>query len=262
MAEPTLSGEFIKLRREVGYKLGFGRDVESFSVDELEAVDSCIESGLRQFYSPPLLPNQPKSHSWSFLFAALTVTTVADQYNYDLPDDFRDIDRYLTYPIDEKNYVRIEYTSESMLRHFQANAENSGDPRMFAIIPKASTPSASAGQRWELWLFPTPSEVWALRGRYAINPNMITTAAPFPYGAMEHYETILHSCLAVAEEREDDNEGISRKRFLENLAASISRDMEKEGMNLGYNNDGPMPQDPRYWNLSSTGHAYNGTTYP
>ena len=54
-------------------------------------------------------------------------------------------------------------------------------------------------------------------------PDYLSTPFPYAYGGAEHAETILESCLAVAELRLDDMAGPHNQQFMARLAASISR---------------------------------------
>ena len=74
-----------------------------------------------------------------------------------------------------------------------------GPPKRFAVRPKAGTPTAGAGQRFELLTFPTTDAARTINYRYSIQPNAVTDAAPYPLGGAQHGETLMLACLARAE---------------------------------------------------------------
>lgn len=77
MAEPTLSLSYSDLQAEVGEYLGYGRTPGKWSDEQTAQVAACIASGLRQFYFPKPIGNQPIAHEWSFLKPTTTLTTSA-----------------------------------------------------------------------------------------------------------------------------------------------------------------------------------------
>jgi hypothetical protein len=84
---------------------------------------------------------------------------------------------------------------------------------------------------------------------------------------MAHAETLLQSCLAVAEFRMNDEKGIHWTTFMERLTASIASDSEAMVPEfLGYNEDGSdftqqYTRSGRWWNREDTRVTYNGVQY-
>ena len=78
--ESSLSIGYQDLQTKVGYALGYGRDSTAWTTNDLLDIDDCIESGLRQFYYPPILPGQKAAHEWTFLrpVDSLTIGPTAD----------------------------------------------------------------------------------------------------------------------------------------------------------------------------------------
>lgn len=68
---------FPALEKAVGYIMGWDPDSANWSADETALGSEIVQSGLRQFYSPPLLPNQSIAHEWTFLRPVTTLTTSA-----------------------------------------------------------------------------------------------------------------------------------------------------------------------------------------
>ncbi|MDO8302148.1 MAG: hypothetical protein Q7T18_02805 [Sedimentisphaerales bacterium] len=236
MPEPTLSISYTELLSEVGRYLGYGRDTAQWSEEERTDVDSVINSGLRQFYVPPPISENDKSHSWSFLKPIDAVTTIAGQSIYDMPDDFGGIEGDLTYEAGSgRQFVRV--AGEGLVRNLQSSNSHNGAPSVAAIRPKVS--DGTTGQRFEIVFWKTPDSVYVLSYRKLILMSKLSETNPYPLGGMQHGETILESCLSVAEQRLNDGQkGQHWGQFMTRLAASIMYERRSftPGF-LGYNGD-------------------------
>lgn len=221
MAESSLSVGRPELRREVGRFLGIGRNPDNWSADEVTDVDDLINAGLRNFYFPEV---NGETYEWSFLRPITTLTTVAGTSAYDLPDDYGAHFGRLTYPAGSSTfYPPIPIISEEMLRSRAANLSTSSHPKVAAVRPKAY--DATTGQRWEILFWPTPNAAYTLSYRYQANPSALSDSLPYALGGMKHAETILESCLAVAESRMDDAVTTQHQaRFKSCLAMSVAQD--------------------------------------
>ena len=81
--------------------------------------------------------------------------------------------------------------------------------------------------------------MYVLSYRKLILLNKLSQTNPYPLGGMQHGETILESCLSIAEQRLNDGQkGQHWQQFMTRLAASISYDRRSftPGF-LGYNAD-------------------------
>jgi hypothetical protein len=312
MAESTASLGYDDLRKEIGAYLGFGRTTASWSTGQADTIASCLQSGLRQFYTPPVLQGEMYAHEWSFLRPQATMTIWASvqentsvtatgvagastttitasvstfvpsmvgaeiEFNgltgaypivsytsptvvvvdglvptpatartfsidasgdYRLPDDFAQLDGPISFSTQQIGGV-IQQTGESIIRERRQEFTGTGQPTIAAVIPRTlGVVGATAGQRFDLAVFPTPDFNYTVRYRYRVHPNAIA-ASGYPYGGLAHAETILASCLSVAERRVNDRAGEQHVNFLERLRASVSMDRMGEADTLGYNGDG------------------------
>jgi hypothetical protein len=118
--------------------------------------------------------------------------------------------------------ARISVVDEASLRQLEQTAPLSGVPKYAAVRPRRS--EGDGTQRWEVLFYPTPNDNRTLYYRYSVAPPPISAERKWPYGGKQHAETILQSCLAVAEEREAKAQGPATARFMERLAASIQLD--------------------------------------
>ena len=65
-----------------------------------------------------------------------------------------------------------------------------------------------------MYLWPTPDSTYTLSYRYKALVAKLTSAAPYPLGGQAHAQTIEAACLAIAEERLNDERGIKHMRWL------------------------------------------------
>ncbi len=121
-------------------------------------------------------------------------------------------------------------------RMLQQNFGVTQKPVYCATYPKQS--DQTQGQRWAISFFPVPDNQYTLTYSSNVLPSALSVTNPFPLGGAAHGETILESCLAVAESRLQDEQGNHQEKFLERLQASIAVDTrDNKPAYLGYNGD-------------------------
>jgi len=219
MSSLSLSLDY--LRREVSDFLAWGRTYLTLSNDQQGRVDSVIESGLRQFYFPMPISGETTAHEWSFLTPQASVTLEAGTNTYDAPVDFGGLVGRMTYA-EDTGRVSVVQTSEYIIRNRYQHEGQSGIASLVAVLPKKELATSKQGFQFVFW--PKPNAADVLTYRYVVQPNKLTQDTHYPYGGMVHAETILQSCLDVAEARLNDEQGVQHQRFLQRLAASIAHD--------------------------------------
>jgi len=227
-----------QLRREVSDYFGYVEPYDRLNTLQQRQVDSAISRGLRQFYYPEPLRNESFSHSWSFLKPSVAFDLVADKNRYTLPMDFGGIEGDLHYETDadtKLRNVRVRVTSISEINEAerQQKWEGTGVPHLAAIEPRELIGSSSTSTRYVLRLYPTPDAVYSMRMRYnAFGPSVSVdgdddhgTNRYLP-GSAQHAETIVSSCLCIAEQIADSRNRNSRMQdqYQRRLAASIMLD--------------------------------------
>jgi hypothetical protein len=233
----SLAITYNELQQAIGRYLGYGRTVygPDDGSQEWADIEDCIKSGLRQFYVPPPMQGQPGSHQWSFLRPVTTLVLAAGVGDYNLPNDFGGLHGDLANPASELSKP-VVVTSESALRALRQSSPQSGKPKQAAIRPKAT--DGAAAQKFEIILWPVPDCQIELTYKYFVLPQTLSNQNPYPYGGQSHSETILESCLAIAEQRLNDTKGIHWEKFMARLSASIQIDRKTSGADfLGYNAD-------------------------
>jgi hypothetical protein len=238
VAESSLSIKYADLLAEVGRYLGYGRDTAQWSGDERADVDTAIDSGLRQFYVPPPLPNDRLGsfigHQWSFLRPVDILVTAVGTSAYDMPDDFGGLQGGFTFNAGSDRKTTVVTVGEGQIRALQQQSSRTGPPTFAAIRPKAS--DGSIGTRYEVVFWPTPDAVYTLLYRKVALALRLSDAYPYPLGGMEHGETIMAACLAAAEKRMTNTKGVHWDTFIERLNASVAKDRDVSTPDfMGYN---------------------------
>jgi len=251
MAESTLSISYTDLQKEVGHFLGYKGESATWGADKVAEVDRYIQSGVRRFYYPPAMEGVEAGYEWSFMRPTATIETVAAGEAQDLPDDFGRIigDLFCTPDVSRNSIVVV---GEGRMLSLWQRGDPAGLPRYAAVRHKES--DGATGQRLQVMWWPVPSDAFTITYRYESYAGKLTTAKPYPLGGMRHSELILESCLAVAEQRANDELGLHGERFGALLAAGIAQDRRNGPRHYGHLGKGTVPA------LSSD--RFGVSTYP
>jgi hypothetical protein len=230
----SLHVDYNTLLREVGRMLGIDRDKGFFEPDQLTDIKDIIAAGLRRHYwhavvlGPDEKPLPP--HSWSYLKPVRTLDLKSDTSTYDLPEDFGElIEPVFTWAANAAN-APIAVVSERHLRSLASQANRTGVPRYAALRPKSETGGI---QRQEVVFYPTPTADATISYRSSIIPQELDEDHPYPLGGAQHSEAILEACLAEAEVKLHDAEGVHSKRYAEALLAAIQSDQKLNALEDG-----------------------------
>jgi len=256
MAESSLSQGFPDFQSAVAFFLGYGVTSTNWTAAQLAEINEIVNAGYRQFLFPPPLDGGT-AHDWSFLKPETTLTTTAALAYYTLPDDFGTILGDLTYGPNEYWSV-VKVIGEGAIRELMQRGINSGRPMYASITPLAA--AGTTGQRFQINFWPVPTGVYHLTYRYIPNVAALASGVPYAWGGMPHSDTILQSCLAIAEQRRDDTLDLHTTKFKERLAASIAFDRRQTQANFGRNLDNSDSRDyPRPVRIDSV--TFNGGHY-
>jgi len=161
------------------------------------------------------------------------------QDNYTLPDDFGRLISPLTYVEKENAWYSVEIVGEGRIRELRQRdyiGTNGSKPQVAAIRTKNS--GIETGTRKEIMFWPAVSGAYVLKMQYRVRPQDDLGDTDIPYGGTDHAEAILYSCLAEAERRLDETQGVYNQRFIVALASSIDLDSRSSvPQTLGYNAD-------------------------
>jgi len=161
MAESALSMTIWNVLERVADSMGYTHRPGG---DAWEVVKAIVESGYRQ-YLFPVIPAEKTPHKWSWLSPTATLALAADDYDYDLPEDFGGLVGTFTYAADVRERP-IQIVGEGKIRELRAASDEDGDPWFVAVRPKAFT--IATGQRWEAIFYPTPDQVRTMTYRYDV----------------------------------------------------------------------------------------------
>jgi hypothetical protein len=235
--EPSLSLKLDDFRMEVGYYLGYGRNIAVWGEQEIADVKTCVDSGVRNFYYP-IPPGETMRYDWSFMCPMREMTIAEGESEVDLPDDFGGIegDVFVT-NADGTNGIEVKVENEGAIRRrFLVCADATGRPWAAAVAQPKET-STGTGQRAKLAVYPTTDDEYTLRFKYYVLGDALTESRPYPLGGSEHAETVLESCLAVAELRILGRKGEHGFEFDRRLMASVNQDRRLKPQYTGYNAD-------------------------
>jgi len=200
MAESTLSLTRDDLRSEVGLKLGYGLDVSGWTPEQIARIDLAVRDGLAQFYFP-VTQDQKTVYEWSFLTPTDTLSLTSGDQDYDLPDDCDGIiERFIITAGSSDATVIPVVEMDELLQLSTSEAASNALPRIAAVRPKSTDPTTSQSQRYEALFYPTPDGSYTASYDYPVQVDSIGTTNTYLPGGASHSQTIVQSCLAVAEQ--------------------------------------------------------------
>lgn len=188
------------------------------------------------------------------------IITIDSEDTFTMPFDYAGMsgEGNFTYQNDENKMQRIVMTSDVNIRHLRQTTISTGTPYLVAISPK--TTDGTQGQRWEAMFHRPPNDVLILEYRYYVLPDaLVLDDLEYPYGSAAHSETILESCIAIAESREKDGgTGEHQARFTGLLQSSMDHDrsLAVPIVKFGYNRDGSDDFERDYYWRSRNNHCW------
>jgi len=224
MAESSLSIGFVDLEKEVGSFLGYGRTPDNWSAAQETDIDAAVQSGVRQVYYPPAVDKSTIGYEWSWLRPGFTFDIEDGEGDYDLPDDFGRLIGSLYYSANEYR-SSITIVSIGRILALRASTGLTGAPYYAATRYKTS--DGSDGQRQEILFYPEPDSDWTLYGSYEAYSGALSDSYPYPLGGMQLAELYIESCLAIAEQRFNDEIGIHNQKFSALLVDAVARDSKR-----------------------------------
>lgn len=305
MAEATLTLSLTNLRdRITEYVYGGNSDYSTMTTAEKARVDRILDSGLRQFYQPPIERTGGRAHEWSFLTTTATITMVAaystgtltvasgvatlvsgtfpswaasgmlrvegtdysintrdsdtqvtlddltltdssvstwevHQDDYDLPDAFGHMTNTPpTYAQADDVWHEVQIVGEARIRSLRQRDILSAVDKPYLAAIRTKNKATASGTRQEIMFYPRVTDAATFTYRYRARADALGTSDTYAWGASDHSETILASCLAAAELLVEESRGAYWDQFQQRLAASIAFDgRANRPERLGYNGD-------------------------
>ncbi len=142
---------------------------------------------------------------------------------YDLPDDFAMLDGEMVYATGSSVLRQtVERVSEKQVLSELTTWVTASYPRWCAVRPK--TIDMTDHTLYEMVLCPTPDSAYTFYYHYRVAIPSLDTSNTTPPGGDAHGELYLEACLAAAEQKLHDTQGLHSARFMECLIASVSHD--------------------------------------
>lgn len=177
----------------------------------------------------------------------------------DMPDSFGRIIGDLHFEADVCS-VSVPIVSNHRMQLLRQQSVDEGRPLYVAVRFKDD---AGTGQRQEIMWWPIPDDEYEMTYRYEAFTGKLATGE-YPVGGMKYSEVILESCLAIAEQRADDEKGLHWDNFTRLLAAAIAQDRKNGAGYFGPMSKGEMNDNVgslRRLGSSSYDITYKGSTW-
>jgi hypothetical protein len=222
------------LKRRIGYSRKCGPNPETWTHKEAQEIQLILQTGLRKFYHPPVLPGEKDRHEWSFLMVRSRISIQDGVYEYDFPDDYAMIDGNVDFVSETSRYEPLRVVDEHRINSLLQRDDSAGRPIMVSFVAKKLSP---LGTQWKMLVYPIPDGSYTLDYKYLVNPMAGTDERELPFGGEVHAQTIIEACLAASEEL-DGQPGVHSKLFMDNMRASVAHDRSiMSSASLGYNGD-------------------------
>lgn len=233
MTLPSSVAEFANLQAIIGEYLGAG--ASSWDSDDTARIQRVIDSGYELY-------RLGGGHRWSWLYPIRSITTAADQYAYDLPEEFGGIIGPLTWSAENGNSrFELPVIGESQIRIMRQGNVSTGRPTYCAYRPKQH--SSTTGQRFELIFAVTPDAEYTFEFCMAVLCPPLSATNKYPVGGPMYSQLLIAACLSVAESRYKRAETQKREEFNAALAAAVAQDSAEAPDTVGqYGADGANDQ--------------------
>lgn len=144
--------------------------------------------------------------------------------NYDLPDSFNRLIGDLHYAADEYR-EGIVLVPVGTLEEMRAHDDQSNAPQFCATRYKSS--DGTTGQRQEILFWPEPDVYYPLTYNFEAYAGQLSDTYAYPLGGMHLSELYTESCLAVAEQRINNEPGVHTQAYGMLLQDAIARDRKR-----------------------------------
>lgn len=225
----TMHVSYSELCEVVARYLGY--QPEALTDDQQTEVDSYVQAGIRNFYFPQAINNVEAGYEWSFMRPVATITTLPNVSIVPLPADLARVIGDLHFDASEHYAPSVIQVSEHRLYSLVQARPFSGRPKCFATRFKRLY--GAHGQVQELLLWPAPILAYTFTYRYEAYNGKLSAANPAPLGGARYSELITESCLAIAEQRANDEHGLHSERFVALLVAGIEMDRRNSARYYG-----------------------------
>ena len=230
MTESTLSISRSDLDRRIGMRLGYGNKVSAYNPEQLETIGLIRQDALSRFYFPTVA-GESRCHEWSFLRIEQSINLTAGVATYSLPDSSAgELESLQVTSASGKSLIEI-VTQASLTQSRGSESASNGVPLYGAVQVVGHTTSASAGQRWQVELYPTPDAAYVLAYTSSVLPDGLSdTLDYYPLGSAIHQQALIEAALSVAVEYLHPDmppeQNTHQQRFEALLGSAVERDQK------------------------------------
>lgn len=222
MARMTLSYNDLRIR--VSNFLGSTSPGVAPTGTDLTTVDGIIDRGIRQFLYPIDMKYRTP-HEWSFIKQPWSFSTVSGQWKYALPIDFSDLLTEFSHDSSQALQPLIKRSAQQ-IKEMRSYSMTTGWPMYYAVVPQRY--DIEIGTAYELWLYPNPSQAYTFSCFYRVDPVKLSATTDLVIGGISVIESILETCLGVAELQEDNNTSTTHQaKAVELIQTAIRFDSNK-----------------------------------
>ncbi len=247
----NLKLQFSDVYKKVSEFLGMGSTPTG---TDLTKVKDITYRGYVNFLNP-IDMQDGQSYYWSFLRKYDTITTVDGQWKYSLPSDFANI--YIEMIHDQQTgYPPITQVSAKSILRKRIHTIWTTYPMYFAVT--TGTYTKETGSKYELWFYGDPNGTYIISYWYIFEPEKLVGDTDMFVGNVMTSEAILESALAIAENQEDDTQGLHSKLANEAIQRLIRMDKGTKANSLGKLVGGISHEYRRYLEIIDEPTVYNG----
>lgn len=175
------------------------------------------------------------AHDWNFLKKIAVLVTENTKWQYELPDDFRELTIPFKYSASNALPNLSQVSVDKLLNLRTGISDTSGQPYCFALTPADYT--VESGTRWLVLLHYPSNGIYELIYQYRIGVNELVNDTDIVIGGAEHAPTIRAFCLAEVEQWDGESIGVWSKKVYDPeiglLRKSIMVDSKKASRSVG-----------------------------
>ena len=142
--------------------------------------------------------------------------------NYDLPATIAAVDGAFYFDSNSSG-GKIDICAPSRILERRQNSRTAGTPTLAALQFKE--PTSEGGQRNSVMFYPIPNTAWTLSYHGIILPHLLTLDQMVNL-CYHHFQVVLASCLAIAEQRfyKDSGSTSEQAHYVRRLEAAVKQD--------------------------------------
>lgn len=210
---PNLLSGWSDFRRETALFAGWTTDPDNWTTDQTAEVNRNVQEAYRHILG---------AHQWTCLEQTTTLSLVASDYDYTLPNDFGSlVGQYMIWGSGQ-SYDPVFLVGQQDILMERSQSTRTGRPEKFAIRWAAQV--AGASQRREAIFWPTPDTTYTLTYQYAVLTGYLSETNPYPVGGPRMTQLMFEACRAYGETIKNGARGDQWNVYMQELQAAVQMD--------------------------------------